>query len=94
MWTTHDMPDGFVPDIEARDYYNQPYPLGDERENLLRIALERAGKTDLAPISRSSISDIPLMTEKRRISTHPFEGKRIIIGDLNYKTLKPLSFKK
>ena len=88
------MPDGFVPDIEARDYYNQPYPLGDERENLLRIALERAGKTDLAPISRSSISDIPLMTEKRRISTHPFEGKRIIIGDLNYKTLKPLSFKK
>ena len=56
------MPDGFVPDIEARDYYTEPYPLGDERENLLRIALERAGKTDLAPISRSSISKVSLVT--------------------------------
>lgn len=40
------MPDGFVPDIEARDYPLEGLELGDENETMLKTALKRAGKTD------------------------------------------------
>lgn len=42
------MPDGFVPDVPVDDVPYEPYELGDEREAMLRVALQRAGKKDLA----------------------------------------------
>lgn len=71
------MPDGFVPDVEADDKYNEPYNLGDDRENLLRIALEKAGKTDLTPLARSQMVALPSSMPTKRIVTSPLEGKRI-----------------
>ena len=38
---------GLLPDLEATDTPFETYPLGDEREVMLRAALTRAGKTDM-----------------------------------------------
>lgn len=38
------MPDGFIPDVVAHDTPYDGIPLGDEKETMLRKALERAGK--------------------------------------------------
>ena len=44
------MPAGFTPNVAAQDKPSEFYELGDEREAMLRIALIRAGKTDIAPL--------------------------------------------
>ena len=72
------MPDGLTPDIEAEDLFVEPYQLGDEREALLNIALQRAGKTDLeTPAVSRSVSALP---EGMVIpySKNPLDGKRIL----------------
>jgi len=56
------MPDGFTPDIESSDNPTEEWQLGDEREAMLRVALERAGKTDLAPV---------VVSQQRRKATAP-----------------------
>ena len=80
------MPDGFIPDLEATDYFEEPYQLGDEREAMLNFALQRAGKTDLEPRpeSRSAGMALPvgrMLTGKQ----NPLDGKLIHTKDL----LKP-----
>ena len=77
------MPDGFIPDVEATDYFEEPYPLGDEREAMLNLALQRAGKTDLQSrvASRSAGMELPVgkfLPGKR----NPLDGKLIYTGDL------------
>lgn len=76
------MPDGLTPDIEAKDLYNEPYQLGDEREALLNIALQCAGKTDLQ--SRVASRSVIALPEGKEIRTkqNPLDGKRIYTGDL------------
>lgn len=86
------MPDGFTPDEEVYDRYDEPYPLGDEREALLRAALVKAGKTDLEARSVSSrAASLPLGKALKVDSRHPLDGKRIVIG-LD-KTRKPMALK-
>ena len=80
------MPDGFIPDLEATDYFEEPYQLGDEREAMLNFALQRAGKTDLEPRpeSRSAGMELPsgrMLPGKQ----NPLDGKLIHTKDL----LKP-----
>ena len=80
------MADGFIPDLEATDYFEEPYQLGDEREAMLNFALQRAGKTDLEPRpeSRSAGMDLPsgrMLPGKQ----NPLDGKLIHTKDL----LKP-----
>lgn len=48
------MPDGFVPDIPVFDDPLDGWQLGDEHETMLRIALERAGKTDISDVRESA----------------------------------------
>lgn len=50
------MPDGFKPDVEIADRPFETYPLGDDREALLREALKLAGKTDLTPMPDTKAS--------------------------------------
>lgn len=75
------MPNGLQPDVDATDVYTESYQLGDEREAMLRVALERAGKTDLEPLkSRASYSFMKgetLSSEKDWLY-----GKRIYTGDM------------
>ncbi|MBR5205140.1 MAG: PDZ domain-containing protein [Bacteroidaceae bacterium] len=82
------MPDGLKPDIEVEDRYMETYPLGDEREALLHIALQRAGKTDLEPRpeSRSAmeLSSGELLPGKN----NPLDGKRIYTGKLIPKAVQ------
>lgn len=79
------MPDGLTPDVEAEDLFDEPYPLGDEREAMLNIALQRAGKADLQSrvASRSAVS-LPVGKEVR-VKQHPLEGKRIYTGEKIWK---------
>ncbi len=75
------MPDGLTPHVTAEDRIEEPYPLGDEREAMLNLALQRAGKTDLAsrPESRSAAvmpsADCMLPGKKS-----PLDGKLIHTG--------------
>ena len=71
-------PDGIVPDIEIRDNPEEFYPLGDDREALLREALSRAGYTDFTPLPEKEESralsrqlGAPLSVKK--------EGRRILM---------------
>ncbi|MBR5541679.1 MAG: PDZ domain-containing protein [Bacteroides sp.] len=75
------MPNGLTPDVEAQDRFIEDYPLGDERENLLNIALTKAGKTDLNPraVSRS-VATLPV-GKMIRTSNNPLDGKLIYTGD-------------
>lgn len=76
------MPDGLTPDIEAEDMFEEPYQLGDEREALLNIALQRAGKTDLqSRVASRSVIALPEGKEIR-MKQNPLDGKRIYTGDL------------
>lgn len=76
------MPNGLQPDVDAEDYYTESYALGDEREAMLRVALERAGKTDLAPLkSRASVTtlrDGEVLPDNRDM----LRGRRIFTGDM------------
>ena len=76
------MPNGLTPDVQATDLFEEPYPLGDEREALLNIALQKAGKTDLTPraVSRSATS-LP-EGQELKFTVHPLEKERILTGDL------------
>ena len=76
------MPDGLTPDVETADLFEQPYPLGDEREAMLHVALKRAGKTDLAAraVTRS-VSERPVGKELPT-KKHFLNGKRIYTGKL------------
>lgn len=76
------MPNGLTPDVKATDLFEESYALGDEREALLNIALQKAGKTDLTPraVSRSSTS-IP-SGQELKFTVHPLEKERILTGDL------------
>ena len=76
------MPNGLTPDVVATDLFEEPYPLGDEREALLNIALQKAGKTDLTPraVSRSATS-LP-EGQELKFTVHPLEKERILTGDL------------
>jgi hypothetical protein len=71
------MPSGIKPDVEAVDMIEEIYPLGDEREAMLHLALQRAGKTDLEPRpeSRSAVSMMP--DKEIRLRRHVLEGRRI-----------------
>ena len=76
------MPDGLTPDTEAEDIFEEPYQLGDEREAMLNLALQKAGKTDLVSrvVSRSAVA-LPVGKEIP-MKQHPLDGKRIYTGDL------------
>ena len=76
------MPDGLTPDIEAKDLFYEPYRLGDEREAMLNLALQRAGKTDLKSRSASRSAGMKLPSDKEiRTKRNPLDGKRIFIGE-------------
>ena len=73
-------PDGLTPDVEIADEPRAPYPLGDDREALLREALTRAGYQDFTPLPEASSralqtgvtgSPLRLAPEGRRILLHP-----------------------
>lgn len=74
-------PDGIIPDLEIMDNPLSPYPLGDDRETLLREALTKAGYTNFTPMpedieSRSIVKPslgefIPSKTEGKRILLKP-----------------------
>lgn len=78
-------PDGIVPDIEVRDNPEEPYPLGDDREAMLRVALTEAGYTDFTPLpeaeSRALSGSWGAPVQKKS------EGKRILL-----KPERPMNF--
>ena len=77
------MPDGLIPDVMEEDRYDEAYPLGDEREALLHIALQRAGKTDLQPRPESRSATMKLPSGKQLPGKYnPLDGKRIYTGKL------------
>ena len=81
------MPDGLTPDVTAADYFEEPYQLGDEREAMLHVALQRAGKTDLEPRPESRSAKVVLSAGKQLPGKqNPLDGKLIYTG-----VLKPTS---
>ena len=76
------MPNGLTPDVEANDLFEEPYQLGDEREAMLNLALQRAGKTDLQGRSASRSAVALPMGKELCGNQHPLDGKRIYTGDL------------
>ena len=77
------MPDGLTPDVETADLFEEPYPLGDEREAMLHVALQRAGKTDLQVRSVSRSAGEALQVGKLLPGKqNPLDGKRIYTGKL------------
>jgi C-terminal processing protease CtpA/Prc len=72
-------PNGIVPDIEIKDNPQEPYPLGDDREAMLRVALTEAGYTDFTPLPEaksraltSSLGEaIPMKSEGKRMLLKP-----------------------
>ena len=79
------MPDGLQPDVEANDLFYEPYPLGDEREAMLNIALQRAGKTDLqSRVASRSASAYPV-GQAIKGKVNPLDGKRIYTGEKIWK---------
>jgi hypothetical protein len=75
------MPDGLLPDVEADDFFEESYPLGDEREAMLNVALQRAGKPDLATrvVSRS-LAERP-QGEELCVRRGILDGKRIFTDE-------------
>ena len=76
------MPDGLQPDVDAKDLFEEPYPLGDEREAMLNIALQRAGKTDLEARSVSRSASSLQVGKALEGKVNPLDGKRIHTGEL------------
>ena len=74
-------PDGLTPDVKAIDRFEESYPLGDEREAMLNVALQRAGKTDLQSRAESRSADLFPKKNEIRFSNNPLDGKRIYTGD-------------
>lgn len=79
------MPNGLTPDVEAVDLFEEPYQLGDEREAMLNIALQRAGKTDLKSRAQSRSVHGLQVGKAVKAKVSPLDGKRIYTGDM----LKP-----
>ena len=75
------MPDGLTPHIEADDYIEESYPLGDEREAMLSVALQRAGKTDLQARTASRSAIERPQGEELRVRRGILDGKRIITDE-------------
>ena len=75
------MPDGLLPDVEADDFFEESYPLGDEREAMLNVALQRAGKPDLVTraVSRS-LAERP-QGEELCVRRGVLDGKRIFTDE-------------
>ena len=77
------MPDGLTPDVEAADCFEEPYQLGDEREAMLHIALQRAGKTDLEHRQKSRSAMMVLPMDKQLPGKQKMlDGKLIYTGTL------------
>lgn len=76
------MPDGLQPDVDAKDLFEEPYPLGDEREAMLNIALQRAGKTDLQSRVASRSASALQVGKALEGKVNPLDGKRIHTGEL------------
>ena len=77
------MPDGLTPDIQVTDRFEEAYQLGDEREALLYVALQKAGKTDLEPRPESRSVAIALPTgEQLPGKKNLLDGKLIYTGGL------------
>lgn len=70
-------PDGLIPDVEVQDNPQESYPLGDDREALLRVALTKAGYTDFTPLSGSKSRSMEHDLGEQII--RKTEGKRIIL---------------
>ena len=70
-------PNGIVPDAEIMDNPVEPYPLGDDREALLREALTRAGYTDFTPLPEAAESRSALQPSSGKFVPRKTEGKRI-----------------
>ena len=71
------MPNGLTPDYEVKDNAMEGYLLGDERESLLRMALQHAGMSNL-PATRS-LPDAIDYEVCEQLSQNPLEGKRIAL---------------
>lgn len=85
-------PDGLVPDAEVADEPRAPYPLGDDREQLLREALTRAGYQDFTPLPEAASRALQQGFLGRPVPVQP-EGKRILLKPelpmaLGYRSLK------
>ena len=76
------MPDGFTPDYEIYDDPSEGWALGDERESLLNIALQRAGKTDFASSESSEVQ------RSRRFS--PAEPLRVPANGYRILSVNPV----
>lgn len=74
------MPNGLTPDVEVADMFMEAYPLGDEREALLNVALERAGKTDLQARATSRSVHTLSVGKAIGVSKNPLDGKLIYTG--------------
>jgi C-terminal processing protease CtpA/Prc len=75
------MPNGLTPHVTAKDMIEEPYPLGDEREALLNLALQRAGKTDLEPRPKSRSAGVTLPSDRMLPGKKsPLDGKLIHTG--------------
>lgn len=76
------MPNGFVPHIEVSDNPEEPYDLGDDREALLRKALEKAGYTDFTAKEESDAASRSVRSSLGKpvptVSRNPLDGKRIV----------------
>ena len=71
-------PNGLVPDVQVADEPRETYPLGDDREDLLRMALTRAGYQDFTPITRSD-SRHAASGLGNSINWNHQEGRRILL---------------
>lgn len=72
-------PNGIIPDVDMRDNPEEPYPLGDDREALLREALTRAGYTDFTPLPEASESRALCRTRLGESILREKEGRRILL---------------
>lgn len=76
------IPDGLTPDVVLEDNPQEPYPLGDDREALLRRALKEAGKADLTALPALSRASSPWGKPLIMKSHRPLDGKRIVMDTI------------
>lgn len=72
-------PAGIVPNVEIEDNPVDPYPLGDDREALLRVALTKAGYTNFTPLLDASKSRSAMAPPLGKPLLQKIEGKRILL---------------
>lgn len=87
-------PDGIKPDVEVQDYPVDPYPLGDDREALLREALTRAGYTDFTPLPEKMASrSVTSSLSSELIPRKTVEGRILLKPELPMKNIPDLRLK-